>query len=115
MYLNSELKTEMDEIISLINNILQRKGTPAKLSEYLNQYPSLEKLVQDLLSLCGFANALSNGDLSHTLNLRGYFPGALKAMQSNLKHLTWQTSMVASGDYSQRVDFMGDFSKSLIP
>ncbi|HEY3426278.1 MAG TPA: PAS domain S-box protein, partial [Negativicutes bacterium] len=33
-------------------------------------------------------------------------------MQSNLKHLTWQTSMVASGDYSQHVDFMGDFSMS---
>lgn len=110
--MNPELKPELDEIISLINSILQRKGVPARLSEYLNQYPSLEKLVKDLLSLCEFANALSNGDLSPTLSLRGYFPGALKALQSNLRHLTWQTSMVAAGDYSQRVDFMGDFSKS---
>ncbi len=110
--MNPDLKTELDEIISLINRILQKKDMPVKLSEYLNQYPSLEKLVQNLLSLCEFTNALSNGDLSQTLTMRGYFPGALKALQSNLRHLTWQTNMVASGDYSQHVDFMGDFSMS---
>ena len=27
-------------------------------------------------------------------------------------HLTWQAEQVARGDYSQRVDFMGDFSRA---
>jgi PAS domain S-box-containing protein len=85
---------------------------PARISEYSQQYPALEKLANDLLLLSEFTNALSNGDLSQTLHMRGYFPGSLKALQSNLRHLTWQTHMVASGDYSQRVDFMGDFSHS---
>lgn len=107
-----EVEVEIHEIINLISSILQRKGTTIELPEYLPQYPLLEKLVQDLLVLCEFTSALSNGDLSQTLNMRGYFPGALKALQSNLRHLTWQTQMVASGDYSQRVDFMGDFSLS---
>ncbi|HZE20967.1 MAG TPA: adenylate/guanylate cyclase domain-containing protein [Desulfobaccales bacterium] len=35
---------------------------------------------------------------------------ALKALQSNLKHLTWKTQQVAAGDLEQEVDFMGDFS-----
>jgi adenylate cyclase len=35
---------------------------------------------------------------------------AFKALQSNLKHLTWKTQQVASGDLEQKVDFMGDFS-----
>ncbi|HVM50376.1 MAG TPA: adenylate/guanylate cyclase domain-containing protein [Candidatus Acidoferrum sp.] len=35
---------------------------------------------------------------------------ALKALQSNLKHLTWKTQQIAGGDLEQTVDFMGDFS-----
>jgi adenylate cyclase len=33
-----------------------------------------------------------------------------KALQSNLKHLTWKTQQIAGGDLEQKVDFMGDFS-----
>jgi serine phosphatase RsbU (regulator of sigma subunit) len=39
-------------------------------------------------------------------------PGSVKALQASLQHLTWQTKMIASGDFSQRVDFMGEFSES---
>ena len=35
---------------------------------------------------------------------------SFKALQSNLKHLTWKTQQIAGGDLEQRVDFMGDFS-----
>ena len=35
---------------------------------------------------------------------------SLKALQSNLKHLTWKTQQIAAGDLEQTVDFMGDFS-----
>jgi adenylate cyclase len=35
---------------------------------------------------------------------------SFKALQSNLRHLTWKTQQVAAGDLEQQVDFMGDFS-----
>ena len=35
---------------------------------------------------------------------------SLKTLHSNLRHLTWKTQQVASGDLEQKVDFMGDFS-----
>jgi adenylate cyclase len=35
---------------------------------------------------------------------------SFKALQSNLKHLTWKTQQIAGGDLEQQVDFMGDFS-----
>ncbi len=35
---------------------------------------------------------------------------SFKALQSNLKHLTWKTQQIAAGDLDQTVDFMGDFS-----
>jgi adenylate cyclase len=35
---------------------------------------------------------------------------SFKALQSNLRHLTYKTQQVAGGDLEQQVDFMGDFS-----
>ena len=35
---------------------------------------------------------------------------SLKNLQANLRHLTWKTQQIAGGDFSQKVDFMGDFS-----
>jgi PAS domain S-box-containing protein len=107
-----EFEDEINEVIQQINNVLHSKALPARLGEYSDKYPELAKLVEKLLALREFTFALSEGDLSHTMNLRGYWPGSLKALQSNLRHLTWQTSMVAAGDYSQRVAFMGEFSKA---
>ncbi len=75
-------------------------------------YPQLTPVLEDLVKLREFSHALAAGDLQQSLDVRGYCAGSLKALQANLRHLTWQTSMVATGDYSQRVDFMGDFSLS---
>ncbi len=54
----------------------------------------------------------SSGTLDYQVTKKGYLPGSLKALQASLNHLTWQTKMIASGDFTQRVDFMGDFSTS---
>jgi signal transduction histidine kinase len=43
---------------------------------------------------------------------RGPVLGALKTLLTNLRHLTWQTQQVAAGDFSQKIDFLGDFSES---
>jgi diguanylate cyclase (GGDEF)-like protein len=73
----------------------------------------LERLAAHLGSLHRFAMALGNGDLSKELKGNiGPIAGSLKGLQANLRHLTWQTNQVAVGDFSQRIDFMGDFSKA---
>ena len=35
-----------------------------------------------------------------------------KALQSNLRHLTWKTQQIAAGRLDERVDFMGEFSQA---
>ena len=52
-------------------------------------------------------------------NLSGFYPGRdnflcenLKNMHANLNHLTWQAKQVASGDYSQTVSYLGEFSEA---
>ena len=43
---------------------------------------------------------------------RNFLASPFKQLHSRLEHLTWQAKQVAKGDYSQRVDFMGDFSQA---
>ena len=69
-----------------------------------------------LTEFAPFAEAMeqiSAGNLD-TRPLLGRMPivQSFKALQSNLRHLTWKTQQIAGGDLEQRVDFMGDFSSA---
>ncbi|MDR3072555.1 MAG: diguanylate cyclase [Clostridiales Family XIII bacterium] len=66
----------------------------------------------DLLKeLRDFEKDLARGELSGKMPGRdNELAARLKDLHASLKHLTWQTKQVASGDYSQRVEFMGEFS-----
>lgn len=57
-----------------------------------------------------FAMTLANGDLSNELKARGPIAGALKSLQADMRHITWQAKCIAAGDLSQRVEFMGEFA-----
>jgi len=55
--------------------------------------------------------AMSRGDLNVALPAsKMQLLQALKNLHANLRHLTWKTQQIAGGDFSQTVDFMGDFS-----
>lgn len=43
---------------------------------------------------------------------KNFLGSPFKELHANLLHLTWQATQVAQGDYSQRVDFMGDFAEA---
>jgi diguanylate cyclase (GGDEF)-like protein len=86
----------------------RRPGLPPELSGNVE----LERLLDGLVSLHGFVLAVSNGDLEARLVMRGSVAGALKNLQASLRHLTWQTQRVAKGDFSQRIEFMGEFSEA---
>ena len=60
-----------------------------------------------------FAMNLSKGNLDTGFPPRSNaIASDLKNLHSSLKHLTWQTTQVAKGDYSQRVSFLGEFADS---
>lgn len=52
----------------------------------------------------------AKGDFSRETTLRGATAGLLKSLQANMLHLIWQMRQVEGGDFSQRVDFMGEFT-----
>ncbi len=57
-----------------------------------------------------FASALSAGDLRYEAPRNFYLFSDYKQLQSNLRHLTWQAQQIANGDFSQNVNFIGEFS-----
>lgn len=72
----------------------------------------LDEILAGIVDTQQFALAMAEGDLSRDLNVKGHMAGSLKALQSSLRHLTWQAGQIAGGDLSQRVNFMGEFSDS---
>lgn len=76
-------------------------------------HEELGELAAFLGSLQQFALCIAQGDLSQRMDtFGGPIAGSLKGLQANLRHLTWQTKQIAAGDFSQRVDFMGDFAEA---
>lgn len=100
-----------DELSKLVLDMMTL-GKPPQIPERYASISSMQTLYATLLSLRENLYAASNGDLSREVALKGFVGGALKTLQANLKHMTWQTKLVASGDFTQRMEFMGEFSQS---
>lgn len=60
-----------------------------------------------------FGKELARGDFSvDPPEVQNVIAAPLKEIQGAFRHLAWQTQQVAKGDYSQRVDYMGELSDS---
>ncbi len=89
-----------------------RSGRRAPPPAGLEDNAELDELLNELADLYRFTLAVSQGDLEQPLTARGSLAGSLKTLDAALRHLTWQTQRVAAGDFTQRVDFMGEFSEA---
>lgn len=117
----SKLKSVLIELNNANINLTESAVADSVYSYLFDSIPKLtindpendQKLIElfDTLTIIRAAlSSFSSGDLSYDFKLKGFLGGSLKMLQSNLRHLTWQTQMVAQGDFTQRVEFMGDFS-----
>lgn len=100
----------IDELIKILEQIIYAQDISSSLPSDSSSDSRILEIFEDLLSLRGFIVALSRGDLSCNLDVNGFMAGSLKNLQANLRHLSWQTKMIAGGDMSQRVEFLGEFS-----
>ena len=74
---------------------------------------SVNSLIDFAQEIALFVLPLSRGDLSAPMPSReNYLAAPFKELHSRLRELTWQAQQIARGDYSQRVDYMGDFSEA---
>ena len=109
---------DIDRITEAFYLILQgKRPTPIELPE---DYPDNE-IKQAVSYINNFINEynsgtdwiynLSRGDLSFEAPKgKMLILQSLKSLQASLRHLTWATQQIATGDFSHEIDFMGDFS-----
>lgn len=100
-----------------ILNLLKGK-IPEKIdiSEYSDEVEKrfveiVNQLIASSSEIQRFIVPLSQGELHSFIPKRSnIFSSPFKELHARLLHLTWQAERIAEGDYTQRVDFMGDFS-----
>ncbi|MCI2049405.1 MAG: hypothetical protein LKJ76_06745 [Lachnospiraceae bacterium] len=81
--------------------------------EYQHLGDMISSVLLQMKTVYLFTASIADGNLSAPIPERhNHFAGPIKDLYYKLKHLTWQAGEVAKGDYSQRVDFLGEFSDS---
>lgn len=103
-----------DESFQLVIDLLTGTKPVAEsaLPPHLKASESFMRLYDIISDIRLLSGALCKGELHKFVYSKGYIISNLKALQSNLRHLTWQSQKLAEGDFSQRVDFLGEFSAS---
>lgn len=111
---------DIDRITELFYRVLKGElPAPLALPE---DYPENEirqvveyanRFVAEYQTLAGAMSAMSRGQLDLGAPTgKMHVIQSFKHLHASLRHLTWKTRQIAGGDLSQRVDFMGDFSKA---
>ena len=104
---NSDLKAALNLIATHLNS---RASIPDTLPGHPEDQLLLQSILETLKTTQTHLLEISEGKLDSPITLKGPFGGALKNLQSHLRHLTWKTQAIAKGDFSQKVDFLHDFS-----
>jgi adenylate cyclase len=112
---NEELIDKITETIYLLRTgkVPQPIPIPDDLpdNEVRQLITFMNRFLVEFASFTEAMEQISQGELnSRPLLGRMVVSQYFKALQSNLKHLTWKTQQIAAGDLEQEVDFMGDFS-----
>ncbi len=110
-------KSEIDLVVSQIRNIILGKPITDELrcksEEFQELQEGLDYLKESYSETEEYLLALSNGNLdAKKPEKNNFINGNLKELQASLKHLSWQANQIATGDYSQKVSFLGEFSDS---
>lgn len=102
-HLHALLHNEQPGLLDLAG---QKKDEIRQVGEFVNA------LTEALSALTNAAHHLSIGDMDVSFAAKLPASHHLKNLQATLRHLTWQTGQIAKGDFSQRVEFLGEFSQS---
>jgi signal transduction histidine kinase len=97
----------MEEGIAILDGVNPETAANQNDSTFINNF---KKFIQQYYEGANFINALAEGNLDIEPPRRNYVISHYKQLQSNLRHLTWQTQQIARGDYNQKVSYLGEFS-----
>jgi diguanylate cyclase (GGDEF)-like protein len=104
-----KVMVEVSDVLDHIRRLLKDNVIP-HLEGELAELPALQEIHRDIKGIREILCSFAAGDLSPAIGIRGIIPGCLKTLQAHLRHIIWQVQMVEQGDFSQQIQFMGEFS-----
>ena len=103
---------EMSTVLKYINSLLQDANIPAAIPERLKDIDGVQTIDNALRNLRHSIRIIGDGDLAEKLSSTGYLMGTIKSLQATLRNLIWQTKAISAGNFSNRVEFLGEFSSA---
>jgi len=96
----------------LLSGAYMPEGTPHSEDPQLQAIGErLQRLSRQVEELKKYALAMARGNLDVEFPPRSnYLAGGLKELHANMLHLVWKVEQIAKGNFSQKVDFMGQIS-----
>lgn len=79
---------------------------------YNDLFETYNRFLEKHAQAQSYIKSLAKGDLNAVPPSKNLLASPFKNLHANLNHIVWQTKQVAAGDLNQRMDFMGEFSKS---
>lgn len=98
------IKNRLHNLVNPESNAMSGVSAEADIGEHLDR---LETMIKEVVE---FSARIADGDLGVHPPKKNYIANNIKTLQSKMLHVCWQTSQIAKGDYSQRLEFMGEFS-----
>ena len=99
-----------EDDLKLIRQVLVARSIPVAPENFENEDTAV--LFNDLVTIRSVLTQFARGNFDDDVVGRSTLAAALKSLQANLRHLIWQVKEVAGGDFSQRIEFMGEFSEA---
>ncbi|MBN1633173.1 MAG: PAS domain-containing protein [Ignavibacteria bacterium] len=107
----------LGKISKTLEDLMKGKN-PSKISDI--SLSELDEVITTINKLIDFADqtqkflfTLSKGILNQNIPPpENFLSSPLKELNSRLMQITYQAQQVAKGDYTQRIDFMGDFTNA---
>ena len=100
------------DVVAALRSLVLNGGTEVPVLELGASTAEFAELAETILSVRRATLAIAQGRLDVPIDAPGPVTGALKTLQANLKHLTWQARQIAKGDLTQRTESLGEFSEA---
>lgn len=100
------------KIIKHIDSLINEKNIPPELPIEIRDIQGIKEIDSTLRNLRYAIKSIGDGALSDQLSGNGYLIGLIKNIQATLKNLIWHTKAVSKGNFSYKVEFLGEFSEA---
>ncbi len=113
-------ESDIDKITGVFFSILKgKKPAPITLpkdypeNEIRQAVDYINKFIAEYNEMTDFVYQLGRGEINiEPPRVNMIICQSLKGLHASLRNLTWTTKQVATGDFSQQVSFMGEFSEA---